>query len=166
MRRQVEDERERLHTQLLQAQKMEAVGQLAGGIAHDFNNILTAMIGYGHLLKMKMKEDDPLRTYADQILSLSDRAANLTQSLLAFSRKRIMNPGPVNLNEIIKRIDHLLSRIIGEDIKLQTMLSEKDLIVMADSGQIEQVLMNLATNARDAMPEGGFLTIGTETDCY
>jgi signal transduction histidine kinase/DNA-binding response OmpR family regulator len=163
VRRHVEDERERLLTQLLQAQKMEAVGQLAGGISHDFNNILTAMIGYGHLLKMKMKEDDPLRTYADNILSLSDKAANLTQSLLAFSRKRIMNPCPANLNEIIKRIDYLLSRIIGEDIKLQTMLSEDDLIVMADSGQIEQVLMNLATNARDAMPEGGLLTIGTET---
>ena len=163
VRRHVEDERERLLTQLLQAQKMEAVGQLAGGISHDFNNILTAMIGYGHLLKMKMKEDDPLRTYADNILSLSDKAANLTQSLLAFSRKRIMNPCPANLNEIIKRIDYLLSRIIGEDIKLQTVLSEKDLIVMADSGQIEQVLMNLATNARDAMPKGGLLTIGTET---
>ena len=162
MRRQVEDERARLHTQLLQAQKMEAVGQLAGGIAHDFNNILTAMIGYSHILKMKMKEDDPLRTYAEQILLLSDKAANLTQSLLSFSRKRIMNPEPANLNEIIKRIDYLLSRIIGEDIKLQTVLSEKDLILMADSGQIEQVLMNLATNARDAMPDGGFLTIGTE----
>ena len=151
-----------LEAQLLQAQKLEAVGQLAGGIAHDFNNILTAMIGYGHLLKMKLKEDDPLRTYADQILSLSDKAANLTQSLLSFSRKRIMNSEPVTLNEVIKRTDHLLSRIIGEDIKLQTMLSEEDLIVMADSGQIEQVLMNLATNARDAMPEGGLLTIGTE----
>ncbi|MFA6053961.1 MAG: response regulator [Thermodesulfovibrionales bacterium] len=162
VRRQVEYERERLLTQLLQAQKMEAVGQLAGGISHDFNNILTAMIGYGHLLKMKMKDDDPLRTYADNILSLSDKAANLTQSLLAFSRKRIMNPCPANLNEIIVRIDYLLSRIIGEDIHLQTMLSEEDLIVMADSGQIEQVLMNLATNARDAMPEGGFLSIGTE----
>ena len=162
VRRQAEDEKEKLHAQLLQAQKLEAVGQLAGGIAHDFNNILTAMIGYGHLLKMKLKEDDPLRTYADQILSLSDKAANLTQSLLSFSRKRIMNPEPVPLNEIIKKIDHLLSRIIGEDIRLQTMLSEEDLIVMADSGQIEQALMNLATNARDAMPKGGGLTIGTE----
>ncbi|MFH1026113.1 MAG: PAS domain S-box protein [Nitrospirota bacterium] len=155
-------ERKNLEAQLLQAQKMEAVGQLAGGIAHDFNNILTAMIGYGHLLKMKLKEDDPLRTYAEQILSLSDKAANLTQSLLAFSRKRIMNSEPVSLNEVIRRIDHLLSRIIGEDIALQTRLSEEYLIVMADPGHIEQALMNLATNARDAMPEGGFLTIGTE----
>jgi len=163
VRKQGEDEKEKLNSQLLQAQKMEAIGQLAGGIAHDFNNILTAMIGYAHIIKMKMKEDDPLRNYADQILSLSDKAANLTQSLLSFSRKRIMNPEPVTLNEVIKRIDHLLSRIIGEDIKLQTVLSEEDLIVMADSGQIEQVLMNLATNARDAMPKGGLLTIVTET---
>jgi PAS domain S-box-containing protein len=151
-----------LEDQLLQAQKLEAVGQLAGGIAHDFNNILTAIIGYGHIIKMKMKEDDPLRTYAEQILLLSDKAANLTQSLLSFSRKRIMNPEPVTLNEIIKRIDYLLSRIIGEDIRLQTILSEEDLIVMADQGHIEQVLMNLATNARDSMPEGGRLSIGTE----
>jgi PAS domain S-box-containing protein len=163
VRRQAEDEKEKLHAQLLQAQKMEAVGQLAGGIAHDFNNILTAMIGYGHLLKMKLKEEDPLRSYADHILSLSDKAANLTQSLLAFSRKQIINPRPVDINEIIRRIDHLLSRIIGEDIQLLTMLSENDLIVMADPGQIEQVLMNLATNARDAMPKGGLLTIMTET---
>jgi two-component system, cell cycle sensor histidine kinase and response regulator CckA len=155
-------ERQKLKDQLLQAQKMEAVGQLAGGISHDFNNILTAMIGYGHLIKMKLKEDDPLKTYAEQILLLSDKAANLTKSLLAFSRKQIINPRPVDLNEVIKRIDHLLSRIIGEDIKLQALLSEKALIVMADPGQIEQVLMNLATNARDAMLEGGFLTIGME----
>ena len=162
VRKQGEEDKEKLHTQLLQAQKMEVVGQLAGGISHDFNNILTAMIGYGHLLKMKLKEEDPLRTYAEQVLLLSDKAANLTQSLLAFSRKQIINPRPVDLNEIIKRIDYLLSRVIGENIKLQTMVSGEALIVMADSGQIEQVLMNLASNARDAMPEGGVLTIGTE----
>ena len=163
VRKKVEEEKEKLHAQLLQAQKMEAVGQLAGGIAHDFNNILTAMIGYGHLLKMKLKKEDPLRSYADHILSLSDKAANLTKSLLAFSRKQIINPKPADLNEIIIRIDHLLSRIIGEDIRLQTTLSEKALIVMADPGQIEQVLMNLATNVKDAMPKGGLLTIKTET---
>jgi PAS domain S-box-containing protein len=156
-------ERKNLEAQLLQAQKMEAVGQLAGGIAHDFNNILTAMIGYGHILKMKMKENDPLKTYPDHILSLSDRAASLTQSLLAFSRKQVMNPRPVNLNEVIRTVEKLLFRIIGEDIRMQTRLSEKDLIIMADHVQIEQVLMNLATNARDAMPEGGTLTVETET---
>ena len=163
VRRQAEDERERMHAQLLQAQKMEAIGQLAGGIAHDFNNILTAMMGYAHILKTKMREDDPLRTYADHVLSLSDRAASLTQSLLAFSRKQVMNPRATDMNEIIRTVERLLLRIIGEDIQPRTVLSEKDLIVMADHGQIEQVLMNLATNARDAMPEGGSLTIGTET---
>lgn len=155
-------ERKKLEAQLIQAQKMEAVGQLAGGIAHDFNNILQAIIGYGHVLKMKMKEDDPLKSYADHILSLSDRAANLTQSLLAFSRKQLIDPRPVDLNEIIRKVDKLLSRIIGEDIQSRMALSGKDLIVMADPMQIEQVLMNIAANARDAMPEGGYLTIETE----
>jgi PAS domain S-box-containing protein len=161
-RKKVEEEKEKLHEQLLQAQKMEAVGQLAGGIAHDFNNILSAMIGYGHLLQIKLKEDDPLRIYADHILSLSDRAANLTQSLLAFSRKQIMNPKTVDMNEIIRKVERLLARIIGEDIELKSILAEKELIIMADPLQIEQVLMNLATNARDAMPEGGKLEIITE----
>ena len=155
-------ERKKLEAQLIQAQKMEAVGQLAGGIAHDFNNILQAIIGYGHVLKMKMKEDDCLKSYADHILSLSDRAANLTHSLLAFSRKQLIDPRPVDLNEIIRKVDKLLSRIIGEDIQSRMALSGKDLIVMADPMQIEQALMNLAANARDAMPEGGHLTIETE----
>jgi PAS domain S-box-containing protein len=162
-RKKAEEEKEKLKSQLLQAQKMEAVGQLAGGIAHDFNNILTAIMGYGHILKIKMKEDDPLRSYPDHILTLSERAANLTSSLLAFSRKQIINPRPVNLNEIIRSVEKLLSRIIGEDLRLETALSEQDLIVMADAGQMEQVFMNCATNARDAMPEGGLLRIETET---
>ncbi|HMK50024.1 MAG TPA: PAS domain S-box protein, partial [Thermodesulfovibrionales bacterium] len=112
MRRRAEEEKERLGEQLLQAQKMEAIGQLAGGIAHDFNNILTAMIGYGHLLKIKMEEDDPLRNYVEHILLLSDRAASLTQGLLAFSRKQIMNPEAVDLNAVIRRVERLLERII------------------------------------------------------
>jgi PAS domain S-box-containing protein len=157
-------EHKKLEQQLLHAQKMEAVGQLAGGVAHDFNNILTVTIGCGNLLKMKMEEDDPLRTYVDQILTSSERAASLTQSLLAFSRKQILNPQPVKLNKIIKSVEKLLLRVIGEDIHIQlkTMVTDKDLTVMADSGQIEQVLMNLATNARDAMPKGGLLIIETE----
>jgi PAS domain S-box-containing protein len=162
LRKQAEEEKEKLQSQLLQAQKMEAVGQLAGGIAHDFNNILTAMIGYGHMLKMKMHEDDPLRRYADHILSLSDRAANLTQSLLTFSRKQIINPRTVDLNGIIKKVENLLTRVIGEDIELRTNLVAEDLTVTADPLQMEQVFMNLATNARDAMPEGGRLEIETE----
>lgn len=163
VRRRVEEEKDKLHVQLLQSQKMEAVGQLAGGIAHDFNNILTAMMGYGQMLKMKMKEDDPLKSYADDIISLSHDAANLTQSLLAFSRKQIMKPKPVSLNEIVSKMEYLLAKILKEDIQLRTVLSREDLIVMADKGRIEQVLMNLATNARDAMPKGGLLNIETES---
>jgi len=150
------------HLQLLQAQKMEAVGQLAGGIAHDFNNILTAIIGFGTLLKMTTEKDDVQHSYVTQILTSAERAANLTQALLAFSRKQIIRPKPININEIIQGIKNILIRIIGEDIELATLLNKKDLIVMADSGQIELVLMNLSTNARDAMPGGGRLTIRTE----
>lgn len=154
-------ERKRLEEQLLHAQKMEAVGQLAGGIAHDFNNILTAIIGFGNLLKMDISKDVPSRTYVTQILNSAERAANLTQALLAFSRKQIINLRPANLNEIINVLEKLLSRLIGEDIELSTFLADEDLTVMADSSQIEQVLMNLATNARDAMPDGGSLIIRT-----
>lgn len=156
-------ERKKLERQLRQSQKMEAIGQIAGGIAHDFNNILTAIIGYASLLQMKMRKDDPLRRNAEQVIASAERAANLTQSLLAFSRKQTSNPLPVNLNKIINRVESLLLRVIGEDIELKTMLSDKDLTVMADHVQTEQVLMNLATNARDAMPEGGLLTIETGT---
>ena len=149
------------HIQLLQAQKMEAVGQLAGGIAHDFNNILTAIIGFGTLLKMEEK-DDLSRSYINNILTSAERAANLTRALLTFSRKQIIRPKLLNLNDIIQRLEKLLSRLIGEDIELSVVLTDKDLTVMADSSQIDQVLMNLATNAQDAMPEGGSLTIKTE----
>ncbi len=152
-----------LEAQLLQAQKLEAIGTLTGGIAHDFNNILTAIMGYGNLAEMKMKEDDPLRTYIEQILSATGRAANLTRSLLAFGRKQIINPMPVNLNKIVKMVETLLSRLIGEMIELELDITDRDLIIMADKGQIEQVLINIATNARDAMPEGGILTIKVET---
>jgi PAS domain S-box-containing protein len=155
-------ERKKLEEQLLQAQKMEAVGQLAGGIAHDFNNILTAIIGFGTLLSTEMSKNDPFRNYVKQILASSERAAKLTQALLAFSRKQIINLRSINLNEIIIALEKLLSRLIGEDIELSTVLADEDLTVMGDSTQIEQVLMNLATNARDAMPDGGQLTIRTE----
>lgn len=155
------NELKKLEEQLRHAQKMEAVGQLAGGIAHDFNNILTAIIGYGSMLAKKMREDDPLRHNVEQILVASGRAAHLTKSLLAFSRKQILNIRPVNINEIIKRVEGLLARVIGEEIELKTALTDKELTVSADSGQIEQLLMNLAINARDAMPRGGLLTIET-----
>ncbi len=162
MRKKAEEEKEKLHDQLLQAQKMEAVGQLSGGIAHDFNNILTAIIGYGNLLKMEIEKDSTLSTYMKYILDSAERAAKLTQDLLAFSRKQMISPKPINVNEVIKGVEKILLRLIGADIELSTHLSDKDLIVMADSTQMEHVLMNLATNARDAMPEGGNLLISSD----
>jgi two-component system, cell cycle sensor histidine kinase and response regulator CckA len=160
-RRRSEEEHERLQTQLFQAQKMESIGQLAGGVAHDFNNILTAIIGYGSILQMKMSANDPLRVNVDQILKSAGRAAQLTNSLLAFSRKQVLNMKPTPLNGIITGQEQFLRRIIGEDIDMKTIF-HSDPVIMADNGQMEQVLMNLATNARDAMPKGGQLTIETD----
>jgi PAS domain S-box-containing protein len=151
----------RLEQQLFQAQKMEAVGQLAGGIAHDFNNILTAIIGYGNLLKAQML-DGHLMTYLKYILDSADRAAKLIQDLLAFSRRQMISPRLIDLNEIVKGIENILSRLIGDDIELSVQFTDNKLAVIADGTQIEQVLMNLATNARDAMPDGGSLYISTE----
>jgi PAS domain S-box-containing protein len=150
----------RLERQLFQAQKMEAVGQLAGGIAHDFNNILTAIIGYGNLLKAQMP-DSPLMTYLNHILDSADKAAKLIQDLLAFSRRQMISPRLINLNEIVREIEIILSRLIGDDIELFVQYADS-MTVIADGTQIEQVLMNLATNARDAMPKGGSLFINTE----
>jgi len=157
-------ETRRLEQQLLQAQKMEAIGQLAGGIAHDFNNMLTAITGYGNLLLMDLDEDSPLKPSVDHILSSSERAANLTRGLLAFSRKQILSPKPVDLNDIVTTIEKLLSRIIGENIILRTVLAKRDVMILADSGQLEQVLINLCTNARDAMPGGGIIFIETSIE--
>jgi len=154
-------ERKKLEDQLRQAQKMEAVGQLAGGIAHDFNNILSAITGYGYLCQMKMEQSDPLRKNVEQILEAAERAATLTHSLLAFSRKQIMSLKLINLNELVKRFEKLLSRLVPEDIDFSTTCSAEDTMVMADSGQIEQVLMNLVANARDAMPDPGKLQVST-----
>jgi PAS domain S-box-containing protein len=148
-----------LEAQLFHAQKMEAIGQLAGGIAHDFNNALTVIIGFTNLMEMEMGEDDPLRVNIGHILSASKKASDLTKSLLAFSRKQIMNIHTLDLNQIIENIEKFLHRIIGEDIALKMIFHNDALTVNADSGQIEQVLMNLAVNARDAMPHGGVLTI-------
>jgi signal transduction histidine kinase/CheY-like chemotaxis protein len=155
-------ERKKIENQLIQAQKMEAIGTLAGGVAHDFNNILTAIMSYGNILLMKMPGDDPLRMYTERILNASEKATSLVHSLLAFGRKQMMNPKPVNINSIIVKLELLLRRLIGEDIDLRVHLTERDLTVLADAGQIEQVLMNLATNARDAMPDVGTISIHTE----
>jgi PAS domain S-box-containing protein len=150
-----------LESQLRQAQKMEAIGTLAGGIAHDFNNILTALSGYGTLLRARMEAADPRRHYVDQMLSASHKATSLTQSLMAFGRLQPISLEPVNINALIRGTEGLLRRLITEDIVLSTSLTVEDIVVMADATQIDQILFNLATNARDAMPRGGALTIGT-----
>lgn len=155
-------ERRSLEKQLGHAQKMEAIGTLAGGIAHDFNNILTAIIGFGSLLEMKLAKDDPLHDNVTQILAAADRAANLTGSLLAFSRKQTLAVKPASLNEIVTGMEKLLRHLISEDIELRICLTEGTLAVLADPGQIEQVLLNLTTNARDSMQSGGTITITTE----
>jgi PAS domain S-box-containing protein len=154
-------EKKKLEEQLRHAQKMEAVGTLAGGVAHDFNNILTAIIGYSSLMQMKMDENDPLRSSVNSILASTERAANLTQSLLAFSRKQIITPKHVDMNTIVRRVEKLIERLIGEDIEITQALHGEPLPIKADAGQIEQIMINLATNARDAMPQGGKLTIET-----
>ncbi len=151
-----------LEAQLRQAQKMEAIGTLAGGIAHDFNNLLTVLTGYATLLQMKTEKDNPLRIYVDQILTASQKAANLTQSLLSFSRKQPISLIPLNLNNLIKNAEGILKRLLTEDIVLKTNLSSQDLVILADATQIDQVMFNLATNARDAMKKGGVLTIETK----
>ena len=155
-------EHRKLGEQLRQSQKMEAVGTLAGGIAHDFNNILTAIIGFGCILDMQLEAGSPLKGYLNEMLASADRAVNLTKNLLCFSRKKVIDPGPRRLNDIVTRLDEFLLRIIGEDVEYKTVLDPQDLVINVDSGQIEQVLMNLVANARDAMSSGGSLIIRTE----
>lgn len=162
-RKRAEEEKRHLESQLHHSQKMEAIGQLAGGVAHEFNNIMTAIIGYGHLLVMKTEEESQLRHFASQILNSAERAAGLTRSLLTFSRKQITNLHHVNVNDTIEKISKLLSRLIREDVEFRTELCMEPLNILADDGQIEQVLMNLVTNARDALSHGGGVTISTGT---
>jgi len=154
-------DRKQLEEQLRQSQKMEAVGLLAGGVAHDFNNILMVIMGYGNILKKDHKLDERQHEKIDQILCSAEKAAHLTKGLLAFSRKQILTQKPINLNEITQNVAIFIGRIIGEDIQLKTTTYGEGLTIYADAGQIEQVLINLATNARDAMPKGGLLTIET-----
>ncbi|MRR33311.1 response regulator [bacterium] len=154
-------EQKNLERQLQHSQKLEAVGKLAGGIAHDFNNILTAIMGFASLLRMKMEKDNPLRRYAEQILSSSEKASGLTQGLLAFSRKQVMSPKPTDLNELIIHGQKLLLSLLRDDIELVLDLHGENLTIMADGIRLEQVFMNLASNARDAMPDGGKVFIST-----
>lgn len=159
--RDITEER-KTQEQLFHAQKMEEIGILAGGIAHDFRNMLTPIIGFAQLIKRAVDKDSPLYGYAENIISAGERASSLTQSLLAFSRKQILDVKPVLIDDLIVNFSKIVSRMIGEDIELKLNLNAGKHLIMADETQIQQVLMNLVTNARDAMPEGGILTIETE----
>ncbi len=153
-----------LEVQLSQAQRMEAVGRLAGGIAHDFNNILTAITGFGELAAAELPKDHPVATDIDQILQASERAASLTRELLAFSGRQVMLPRLLDLNHVLDSLTPMLGRLIGEDVQLIVRLEPKLGLVMADRARFEQVVLNLAVNARDAMPKGGTLTIATANE--
>lgn len=150
-----------MENRLRQSQKMEAIGTLAGGVAHDFNNILMVISGYSSVLADALAADPKLRGHVEQIQKAGERAASLTRQLLAFSRKQTIQPTPLNLNNIVSGIEKLLHRLIGENITISTRLASNLGTVLADAGQIEQVILNLAINARDAMPEGGRLTLET-----
>ena len=152
-------ERRRLEEQLRHSAKMEAVGQLAGGIAHDFNNMLSVIIGYGNLLLEDLPPEDPRRSQVNLIMASAERAARLTQNLLAFSRKQVLTPQPIDLLSVLRGMEPLIARLVGEDIIVSANLPEEQLTIMADSTQVEQIFMNLAANARDAMPKGGRLVL-------
>jgi two-component system cell cycle sensor histidine kinase/response regulator CckA len=155
-------QRKKLEVQFVQSQKMQAVGQLAGGVAHDFNNLLTAMIGFCDLLLLRHSPGD--QSFADimQIKQNANRAANLVRQLLAFSRQQTLRPRVLDVSEVLSELSHLLRRLMGENIRLDMRHGRNLDLVKVDQGQIEQVILNLAVNARDAMPEGGALTIATE----
>jgi signal transduction histidine kinase/CheY-like chemotaxis protein len=160
-RKRAEEEKAVLHAQLIQSQKMESVGRLAGGVAHDFNNVLTVILGFAEFGIDDLREGDPLRENLEEIRSASERAAAITRQLLAFSRKQVLQPIALDLNAVATGLEKMLRRLLGEDIELAQVLGPDLGIVTADRVQIEQVIVNLAINARDAMPQGGKLTIET-----
>jgi signal transduction histidine kinase/CheY-like chemotaxis protein len=153
--------REDLEQQLIQSQKMEAIGRLAGGVAHDFNNLLTVILGYSEMLRGHLKADQVGSDYVAEVMQASERASGLTNQLLAFSRRQVSVPQIVDLNDLVRKIDKMLRRIIGEDVRLDIRLAAALPAVEVDPGHIDQVIMNLAVNSRDAMPDGGRLVIET-----
>ena len=153
--------RKALEAQLMHAQKMEAVGRLAGGVAHDFNNMLTVIAGYNRMILDELSTMDPLRGYAEEILKAADRAGALTNQLLAFSRRQVMQPRIININAVLGQTEKMLRRLIGEDVQLVMSLDKNAGNIKADPNHIEQAIVNLAVNSRDAMPNGGRLTIET-----
>ncbi len=160
-RRKIEESRKLLEAQFLQSQKMESVGRLAGGIAHDFNNLLTVMRGFSELIMMQFKLPEKAVEMMSEIVKAVNSASNLTRQLLTFSRKQVSEPREVNLNSLIQNLEKMLTRILGEDVDLNIFLGKSPGICFVDPGQVEQVLVNLAANARDAMPDGGSLVIET-----
>jgi PAS domain S-box-containing protein len=156
------EERDHLREKLLHAQKLEAVGRLAGGVAHDFNNLLTAIGGFAELLLLDLAEGQPGRADAQEILRAANRATALTRQLLAFSRRQVLAPVRLDLNAVLRDMHRMLRRLLGEDVRLELALAPDLWPVWADAGQVEQVLANLATNARDALPRGGTLAVVTE----
>jgi nitrogen-specific signal transduction histidine kinase/CheY-like chemotaxis protein len=150
-----------LEEQLAQSQKMEAVGQLAGGVAHDFNNLLTVIMSYSAMLLQDLAPDDPQRADIQEIADAAARGSGLTRQLLAFSRKQVLQLRPVSVNDVVADIEKILRRLIGDDVELATTLDPAVSLISSDPGQMEQVLINLAVNARDAMPDGGRLHIST-----
>jgi len=160
------EEKVRLERQLNQAQKMEAIGRLAGGVAHDFNNMLNVILGYSDIILKKLKQGDPLRKEVEQIMKAGRHSASLTSQLLAFSRKQTLQPKIVDLNVLVRNIQKMLHRLIGENIDLVLKLADDPWFVKVDPGQVEQIIMNLAVNARDAMPDGGKLVIETANTVF
>jgi PAS domain S-box-containing protein len=160
-----EKEKIKLQMQLLQAQKMETIGQLTSGIAHDFNNILSCITGFAYILKRQLKNDHSRAENVDAIMESVERAANLTQNLLAFGREQHGNPQPMDINETIRKTKKMLKTLVCEDIQICMELTERNAVIFADTIQVTQILMNLASNARDSMSQGGLLTISTERVC-
>ena len=160
-RKQAEVEREKLRSQLAHSQKMESIARLAGGIAHDFNNLLTVINGYANLGLAKLERGGPIREHMEEIRKAGERATGLTRQLLAFSREQFLQPRILSLNGVVADMRSLLRRLVGEDVEVRFSLTTEDLTVCADPHQLEQVIMNLAVNSRDAMPGGGLLLIET-----